>query len=77
MLLEMINFKKKIMVSELKEVISTIKQLKDEEQRQLAKMLTDEINWDLTFKNSKKELEKLAQEALNEYKKGDAQQIDW
>ncbi len=32
------------MVTELKEVISNIEKLKDEEQRHIAKMLSDEIN---------------------------------
>ena len=55
------------MVSELKEVISTIEKLKDEEQRQIAKMLSDEISWDMTLQNSQKKLGILAQEALDEY----------
>ncbi|MCW3108887.1 MAG: hypothetical protein JWQ09_3393 [Segetibacter sp.] len=41
------------MVTELKEVISTIEKLKDEEQRQIAKMLSDEINWDATYKTAR------------------------
>ncbi len=65
------------MIAELKEVISTIEKLKDEEQRQIAKMLSDEINWDTTLQNSQKKLGTLAQEALNDYKTGKAQQTDW
>jgi hypothetical protein len=34
------------MVTELKEVISTIEKLEDEEQRQIAKILSDEMSWD-------------------------------
>lgn len=56
------------MVTELKEVISAIEKLKEEEQRQIAKMLTDEISWDNSFTNSQDKLSNLAQEAIDEYK---------
>jgi hypothetical protein len=65
------------MVPELKEVISSLEQLKDEEQREIAKMLTDEVKWDHTLKNSQEKLSNLAQEALHEYKVGKTQQTDW
>ncbi len=65
------------MISELKEVISTIEKLKDEEQREIAKMLRDEMNWDTTLQNSQEKLNNLAQEALNEYKSGKTKQTDW
>ena len=65
------------MVAELKEVISKIEKLKDEEQREIAKMLNDEMNWDTTLQNSQEKLNNLAQEALNEYKSGKTQQTDW
>lgn len=56
------------MVTELKEVISAIEKLKDDDQRQIAKMLSDEISWDTSFENSQDKLSNLAQEAVNEYK---------
>ena len=65
------------MVTELKEVISTIEKLKDEEQREIAKMLSDEMNWDSTLQNSQDKLNNLARQALNEYKSGKTQQRDW
>lgn len=65
------------MVSELKEVISTIEKLKDEQQREIAKMLRDEINWDVTLQNSGHKLDNLAQEALNEYNADKTSQTDW
>ena len=65
------------MVAELKEVISKIEKLKDEEQREIAKMLNDEMNWDTTLPNSQEKLNNLAQEALNEYKSGKTQQTGW
>ena len=65
------------MVTELKEVISNIEQLKDEEQRQIAKMLQDELSWDTTIQNTQEKLGILAQESLDEYKIGKTQQTDW
>ena len=65
------------MVTELKEVISTIEKLKDDEQRQIAKMLSDEISWDATLQNSQEQLSNIASEALTEYKEGKTKQTDW
>ena len=65
------------MVTELKEVISTIEKLKDDEQRQIAKMLTDEINWDATLQSSQDKLSNLASEAITEYNNGKTKQTDW
>ncbi len=65
------------MVAELKEVISSIEKLKDDEQRQIAKMLRDEISWNITLQNSQEKLANLAAEALTEYKAGKTQQTDW
>ncbi len=56
------------MVTELKEIILTIEKLKDEEQRQIAKLLSDEINWDVILQNSQEKLSNLANEALTEHK---------
>ena len=65
------------MVAELKEVISSIEKLKDNEQRQIAKMLSDGISWNITLQNSQEKLANLAEEALTEYKAGKTQQTDW
>ena len=75
----MFNFKKtkNQVVTELKEIISTIEKLKDEEQRQIAKLLSDEINWDVTLQNSQEQLSHLATEALTEYKENKTKQTDW
>lgn len=65
------------MIAELKEVISKVEQLKDDEQRQIAKMLDEEIKWDTTSLNSQNELNKLAQEALTEHEAGKTKPADW
>ena len=56
------------MVAELKEVISKVEQLQDEEQKQIAKLLKDEIQWDTTLKKTQDSFSNLAHEALAEYK---------
>lgn len=55
------------MVTELKEVISKVEQLDDEEQKRIAKLLEEEITWDNTLKDSSNKLDRLAQEALEEH----------
>lgn len=65
------------MVAELKEVISKVEQLQDEEQKQIAKLLEDEIQWATTFQNTQDQLSNLAQEALAEYKAGKTKNQDW
>ncbi len=65
------------MITELKEVISTIEKLKDEEQRKIAIMLKDEIDWDIAFEKNVHNLDNLAEEALNEYKSGNTEEKGW
>ncbi len=66
-----------VMIAELKEVILKVEQLKDEEQREIAKLLEDEIKWDTTLLNTQDKLSNLAEEALLEYKAGKTKQEDW
>lgn len=67
----------KIMVAELKEAITKVAKLNIEQQRQIAKMLNEEILWDTTLKNSKTQLQKLAQEALAEHTNSKTRKNDW
>ncbi|GEO07556.1 hypothetical protein [Segetibacter aerophilus] len=65
------------MIAELKEVISKVEQLDNEEQKQIAKLLEDEIKWESTLQNSQIQLRNLANEAIAEYKAGKTKQGDW
>jgi K+/H+ antiporter YhaU regulatory subunit KhtT len=65
------------MVEELKEVISKVEQLHDEEQKQIAKLLGEELKWETTFQTTQDQLSNLAQEALAEYKAGKTKNEDW
>lgn len=58
------------MVTELKKAIEKAEKLSDKEQQVIAQLIVDEISWDQTLKDSEKQLSSLAEEALNEYKKG-------
>ncbi len=66
-----------IMITELKEVISKVEQLHEEEQKQIAKLLEDEMKWDTTLQTTQDKLSILAEEALQEYKAGKTNQEDW
>lgn len=58
------------MVTELKKAIEKAEKLSDKEQQAIAQLIVDEISWDQTLKESEKQLSSLAQEAMDEYKKG-------
>lgn len=65
------------MIAELKEVMSKVEKLDNEEQKQIAKLIEDEIKWENIIQNSQSQLSNLAQEALSEYKAGKTKQADW
>jgi hypothetical protein len=65
------------MIAELKEVIHKVEQLDDNEQRIIAKMLDEELQWDKTLLHTQDKLSQLAQEAIMEYQSGKTKQQDW
>lgn len=65
------------MVTELKEVLQKVEQLKEDEQRAIANLLQQEIAWEASFEVSQEQLNKLANEALHEYRSGKTKQTDW
>jgi hypothetical protein len=65
------------MVQELKEVLSKVEQLKDDEQREIAKLLQQEVSWDDSLNESQDLLSQLADEAIQEHKAGKTTQTDW
>lgn len=65
------------MIAELKEVILKVEKLDSEEQKQIAKLIEDEIKWESSTQNSQNQLSNLAQEALHEYEAGKTKQADW
>ena len=64
------------MVAELKKAIEKAEKLSDKEQQVIAQLIIDEISWDQTLNDSEKKLSSLAQEALDEYKKGKTKSLE-
>lgn len=65
------------MTTELKEAILKVEQLPDVDQIEIARMMTEEINWDKTFSKTQNNLEKLAQQAIEEHLSGNTKNEDW
>ncbi len=65
----------------LKELIDKLSKLSPERQDELAAWLLaemeDEARWDKSFAESQNALEKLADEALEEYRRGDTRPLDF
>jgi hypothetical protein len=59
----------------LKKIISRLTRLPAREQNAIAGLLEEEVAWQKSFSKSQKQLETLAFEALNEYKKGKTQSL--
>jgi uncharacterized protein YdcH (DUF465 family) len=66
-----------MLIAELKEIMARMEQLKDEDQRVIAKLLEEEIYWDKTIESTQGQLSNLANEALNEYRSGKTKEKDW
>lgn len=65
------------MVDELKRALDKAKQLPESQQRALAELILDEIEWDRSFQSSTGKLSALANEALSEYKNGKTKPLDF
>ena len=58
------------MISELKKAIEKAEKLSKKEQKVIAQLIVDEINWDKSLLDSSNTLDDLATEALEEDNKG-------
>lgn len=65
------------MVTELKKVIQKAEQLNSEEQKSIAKMIDDELQWENTLNDTQDKLASLAEEAIKEYQAGKTKKEDW
>jgi hypothetical protein len=65
------------MVTELKEVLTRVEQLPENEQCIIARMLNEEMQWDATLDNSQDLLSTLAEEGIREHKSGKTKPTDW
>ena len=65
------------MTAELQEAISKVEKLDDAGQIQIARMITDEIDWDNTFAKTQNQLGELALQAIEEHVLGKTKNEDW
>jgi hypothetical protein len=65
-----------IMVEELRKALDKAKQLPENQQRALAELILNEIEWESSFQSSPEKLSSLAKEALSEYKDGKTKPLD-
>ncbi len=65
------------MTDELKKAVQRAEKLSDEQQKLLAELILDEIEWDIAFQSSSEKLSALAKEALGEYKTGKTKPMDF
>ena len=65
------------MVEELKKIIDKAEKLSDTQQRNLARLIEEEINWDETLTLTQNELAHLAKEVLQEHRAGKTKETDW
>lgn len=60
----------------LEKAIQKLKDLPEKEQNHFASLVLNDINWQETFDNSARELDKLGKEVLNDIKAGKFKKID-
>ena len=65
------------MIAELKEVLQKVGQLNNDEQKSIARLINEELEWDNTLNKTQGKLSILAKEAVEEYKSGKTKQQDW
>jgi hypothetical protein len=65
------------MTEELKRAIKKAETLPEEHQKQIARIILDEIEWENSFQTSQDKLSVIAKEALSEYKAGKTKPTDW
>lgn len=65
------------MVEELKKAMIKAEGLPEKQQKLIAELILNEIEWDNSFQSSSEKLSILAQEALLEYKAGKTKPMDF
>ena len=65
------------MIEQVKRAIQQIEKLPESKQIEIAKLIQDELGWDVTILQSQDQLASLAKEALKEYKEGKTSDKSW
>jgi uncharacterized protein YdcH (DUF465 family) len=66
-----------MLIKELKEVIAKVEKLKEDDQKAIARLIEEELQWDKTLNSTQTQLSNLANEAIEEYRKGKTSEKDW
>ena len=64
------------MTKSLSEVVHQIEILSENEQNEIANLITEELNWKNAFANSEDVLSMLAEDAIEEFKSGKTKKVD-
>jgi hypothetical protein len=65
------------MIAELKEVLEKVGQLNNNEQKSIAKLINEELEWENTLNKTQDKLATLAKEAIQEYQSEKTKREDW
>jgi hypothetical protein len=63
------------MIKELEQVFDKVKKLSEVDQKRIADLISDEMNWEISFAKSQEQLSSLANEALEEYRKNETEDL--
>jgi hypothetical protein len=58
------------MIEELKIAITKAEKLPNKQQKEIAELIINEVEWEISFQSSPDKLSQMAEEALTEYKLG-------
>ena len=64
------------MIVSLKKVMAKAEKLPAKEQKVIAQLIEDELSWDKKIRGTEDQLSKMAEEALEEYRKGKTKPLD-
>lgn len=65
------------MIDQVEQAMKQIQDLPAQQQREIAKLIQEEIQWESTLANTQDELSKLSGEAIQEYKHGKTSGKEW
>jgi hypothetical protein len=65
------------MIDQVKKVFEQLERLPTKKQEEIASLIQDELNWDITFEQTQEQLSSLAREATQEYDAGNTSDKDW
>jgi hypothetical protein len=65
------------MITELKKAFERAESLTEAEQKSIAELILDEVNWSDMLKKSEDKISKLAEDAVQDYKSGNTKPLEF